>query len=120
MKKVAVFLAEGFEEIEALTVVDIMRRANVYCDMVATKELEVKGAHNIFVKADREFGEDLKDYDLIVFPGGLPGATNLRDDKRITDLAKYCYENNKLVAAICAAPIVLAKADIITGKNRLN
>ena len=117
MKKVAVFLAEGFEEIEALTVVDIMRRANVYCDMVATKELEVKGAHNIFVKADRDFGEDLKDYDLIVFPGGLPGATNLRDDKRITDLAKYFYENNKLVAAICAAPIVLAKADIITGRN---
>ena len=117
MKKVAVFLAEGFEEIEALTVVDIMRRAGIHCDMVATDSLEVKGAHNIFVKADREFGEDLKDYDLIVFPGGLPGATNLRDDKRVTDLAKYFYENNKLVSAICAAPIVLAKADIITGRN---
>lgn len=118
MKKVAVFLAEGFEEIEALTVVDIMRRGNVYCDMVSIKEsLEVKGAHNILVKADRTFSEDLKEYDLIVFPGGLLGATNLRDDKKVTDLAKYFYENNKLVAAICAAPIVLAKADIITGRN---
>lgn len=118
MKKVAVFLAEGFEEIEALTVVDILRRANVKCDMVGLLENEeVTGAHNIKVKADRLFGEDLKSYDLIVLPGGMPGSRNLQNDPNIIELVKYFNDNNKLISAICAAPIVLGTAKVIEGRN---
>lgn len=117
MKKVAVFLANGFEEIEALTVVDIMRRANIYCDMVSIEHIEVLGAHNIKVTADKIINDDIKEYDLIVFPGGMPGATNLQKDSRVIELVKYFYERKKLIGAICAAPIVLAEAGIIEGKN---
>ena len=77
MKKVAVLLANGFEEIEALTVVDVLRRAEVNCELVSIQEEFVTGSHNIVVKSDRLFGEDIKTYDMIVLPGGLPGAENL-------------------------------------------
>jgi len=119
MKKVAVMFATGFEEVEALTVVDIMRRANITCDMISiTKEnLSVLGSHNIEVKCNKVISDELKDYDLIVLPGGMPGATNLRDNEEVIDLIKYFNNNNKLVAAICAAPIILAKADIIKDRN---
>lgn len=119
MKKVAVMFATGFEEVEALTVVDIMRRANITCDMVsiAKENLNVTGSHNIEVKCNKVISEELKDYDLIVFPGGMPGATNLRDNAEVIELVQYFNKNNKLIAAICAAPIILAKADIIRDKN---
>lgn len=117
MKNVAVLLADGFEEVEALTVVDIMRRANINCDMVSIKDIKVTGAHNIPVEADKVLGEDIKNYDLIVLPGGMPGATNLRDDKKVIEAVRYFNENNKYIAAICAAPIVLAKAGVINNKN---
>ena len=116
MKKVAVLLADGFEEIEALTVVDVLRRADIHCDMVSIKDKEVVGAHNIKVISNILI-DDIKDIDMVVLPGGMPGATNLRDDKRVIDLIQNCIKNNKKVAAICAAPIVLAKAGIINGEN---
>lgn len=117
MMKTAVLLADGFEEIEALTVVDIMRRANVQCDMIAIKDINVTGAHNIGVKADKVIDNDIKDYDLIVLPGGMPGATNLQQDMKVLDTVRYFNENNKYVAAICAAPIVLASVGIIENRN---
>lgn len=117
MKKVAVFLAEGFEEIEALTVVDIMRRANITCHMIGVEKINVPGAHNIEVKCDKTLDENIKDYDLIVLPGGMPGARNLQNNDKVVELVKYFYENGKLVSAICAAPIVLGTAKIIEGKN---
>lgn len=117
MKKVAVMLADGFEEVEALTVVDIIRRANIKCDMVSISNIEVKGAHDIVVKADKIISEEVKEYDVIVLPGGMPGATNLRDNEDVINLVKWFNDNNKIVAAICAAPIVLGKAEIIEGKN---
>lgn len=117
MRKVAVLLAEGFEEIEALTVVDVMRRANITCDMISINSLDITGSHNIRVKADKVLGADIKEYDLIVLPGGMPGAKNLKEDNRVIEVVKWFNENDKFIGAICAAPIVLGKAGIIKGKN---
>jgi len=119
MKKIAVLLASGFEEIEALSVVDVLRRAEFHCDMVSvSSELEVSGAHDIVVRADKLFDDSLINYDMVVLPGGMPGATNLRDDERVITLVQqFAQESSKYIAAICAAPIVLAKADIVKGKR---
>ncbi|NLL70649.1 MAG: DJ-1/PfpI family protein [Epulopiscium sp.] len=118
--KILVFLAEGFEEVEALTVVDYLRRKDITVDMVSiTKEKKVKGAHNIIVMADKVISDikTVDSYDGAVIPGGLPGATNLRDHEAVIHTIKALNEKNKLVAAICAGPIVLEKAGIIKGKK---
>ncbi len=118
--KVIVFLADGFEEVEAITVVDYLRRMNIIVDTVSiTKENVVKGAHNISILADKSLEEisEIGSYDGVIIPGGLPGATNLRDDEKVIDFVKKINDNRKLVAAICAGPIVLERADIIKGKN---
>ena len=116
MKKVAVLLAKGFEEIEALTVVDVLRRAEIHCDLVSINRKEVLGAHNIKVSADILI-DDIEDVDMVVLPGGMPCAINLRDNKKVIKLIQELIENNKKVGAICAAPIVLAKAGVIEGEN---
>ena len=114
MKKIAVFLADGFEEIEALTVVDVTRRAGLHTDIVSVEGEFVRSAHNIVVKADKLFNEDeLNSYDMIVFPGGLPGAENLANDERVKKLVKEFNDAKKFIAAICASPaMVLAAAGI--------
>ncbi len=117
MKKVAVLLANGFEEIEALTVVDILRRANVDCKMVSINDIEVQGSHKISVKADFLLSEEIKNYDMIVLPGGMPGAANLRDNKQVIEIIQSMYKKGKKLAAICAAPIVLERAGLIKEKN---
>jgi 4-methyl-5(b-hydroxyethyl)-thiazole monophosphate biosynthesis len=116
MKKVVVFLADGFEEIEALTVVDVLRRAKVECDMCSLSSEYVKGAHNIIVKADGNLDSiDYTSYAALVLPGGMPGAKNLKENVRILDIVKEFYMSGKFVCAICAAPIVLAEAGITDG-----
>ena len=116
MAKVAVILAEGFEEIEALTVVDVLRRANITCHMVGF-EARVTGSHAIQVQADRVFDGDLSEYDMIVLPGGMPGSAHLRDnEKLIAELQKF-EQVGKKVAAICAAPIVLNRAGLLKDKG---
>lgn len=116
MTKVAVILADGFEEIEALTVVDVLRRANITCHMVGF-EAQVTGSHAIQVQADRVFDGDLSDYDLIVLPGGMPGSAHLRDNEQlIAELQKF-KQVGKKVAAICAAPIVLNRAGLLKDKE---
>lgn len=117
MKKVAILLATGYEEGEALTIVDIIRRAGIVCDMFSTSDLMIEGSHNIVVKADNLISDEIKNYDMIVLPGGLPGATNLASDERVLNLVKYFNQEHKLIGAICAAPIVLAAADIIKGRT---
>ncbi len=114
MKKVAVMLAEGFEEIEALTTVDILRRAGVKCDLIGLDKEYIIGAHKIEVKADKIIDNSIKEYDMIVLPGGLPGATNLAENELLIETLKEFNENkNKFIAAICASPaIVLSKAGI--------
>lgn len=117
MKKVAVLLAEGFEEIEALTPVDILRRADIQCDTLGLSSLEVTGSHAITVKADKVFDGDLSVYDMVVLPGGLPGSEHLRDHTALIAALKEEAEKGKYVTAICAAPIVLEEAGLLEGKQ---
>lgn len=114
MKKVAVMLAEGFEEIETLATVDVLRRAQTKCDIVSIKDEIVKGAHGTLVKADKIIGDDISDYDMIVCPGGLPGAKYLSEcDKLIETIKEFDKKENKFIGAICASPaLVLSKAGI--------
>ena len=116
MKKIAVLCKEGFEEIEALTPVDILRRAGVHVDLVGMDDLKVTSSHQITIQMDYVFNDQIKEYDGIVIPGGLHGATNLRDDARVIEIVQQFNQEHKLIAAICAGPIVLAKADILNGK----
>lgn len=116
--KVAILLANGFETIEGLTVVDILRRAEVECHTFALEGKEATTSHKIKVQADKNImDEEINDYDFLVLPGGLPGATNLRDNERVIELINNFNNNKKYVCAICAGPIALGKAGITEGKN---
>ena len=118
--RIIVFLADGFEEVEALTTVDYLRRVDVKVDMVSiTQNREVKGSHDIPVMADKTIDQidSIDGYDGVIIPGGMPGATNLRDNSRVIEIVKDMARANKLVAAICAGPIVLKKAGVIEGKS---
>ena len=119
MKKVLVFLAEGFETIEALSVVDVCNRAKVTCHACSlTEKRTVNSAHGTMVLCDKLISDnDLETYDAIVLPGGMPGSTNLRDNEKVQSLIKKYNKENKIVAAICAAQIALAKAGVIEGKT---
>ena len=111
MKKVGVFLADGFEDIEALATVDILRRAGIYCNTISIKGEEVKSAHGIVVKADKIIDETIEEYDMVVCPGGLPGAKYLSEDKRVLDIIrKFINDKSKYVAAICASPAMVLTA----------
>ena len=111
-----IFLADGFEEIEALTVVDVLRRANITCEMIGFEE-KVTGSHGIQVSADLVFEGDLSDYDLVVLPGGMPGSANLRDNEVLIAELQGLNQAGKKLAAICAAPIVLNQAGLLSGKK---
>ena len=117
MSKVYVFLAEGFEEIEGLTVVDILRRAGVETVMVSIADAEtVTGSHGITVKADTVFSMcDFEDGDLFVLPGGMPGTRYLGAHEGLTSLLKKKAAEGKMLAAICAAPSVLGGLGLLNG-----
>jgi len=113
-KKVLVPLATGFEEIEALSIVDILRRAGTTVVMVALETLHVKGAHGIVVVADALIKEvDASSFDMIALPGGLPGATNLAADATVQSILKDFDAKGKMIAAICAAPYALHTAGVL-------
>lgn len=116
---VLIFLAPGFEEIEALAQVDILRRGEVNVMMVAVSDsLIVKGAHNIPVEADIKMADLPSDSEplAIVLPGGMPGASNLFADKKLIELLIKQNSKGKLIAAICASPgVVLAQSGILKG-----
>lgn len=117
MKKVAVILANGFEEGEALLVVDILRRAGIYCDIVSIVGTTPVGSHNIMIYADKLIEEvEKEEYDMIVLPGGQPGADHLRDSEEVINWVQdFSKREDKFIAAICAAPQVLQKAGILEG-----
>ncbi len=119
MKKVCVLLAEGFEEVEALTVVDLLRRARVYVDTVSvTEEYMIRGSHGIAVQTEDLFDEvNLEEFDMIVLPGGLPGTTNLGAHSGVRRIVKDFAESGKYVAAICAAPTILSDLGLLKGKR---
>ncbi len=117
-KRAAVLLADGFEEGESLFVIDILRRASIGCDSVSIDQEMVRGGHDIYVKADRIISKEIfDDYDLVVIPGGMPGAANLRDCELVIDWVKKFDEEKKYVAAICAGPMVLKQAGISASRT---
>lgn len=117
MKKVLLMIAEGFEEIEAISVVDVLRRANIICDMCSINKEYVKGTHGILIKSDCCIDDiDAKEYDAIVLPGGLPGATNLKDN-RVKSFVEELNKSKKIIAAICAAPETLEGFGVLKGKK---
>ncbi len=119
MKKAAIVvpLAPGFEEIEAITIVDVLRRAGQDVVFAGLAAGPIVGAHQIAITPDCTIDQiDADAVKMVVLPGGLPGATNLRDDARVQQLLKTCATRGAFTAAICAAPIALAKAGIHTGK----
>ena len=117
MTKVGIIIASGFEEIEAITVTDILRRLDIHCEMIALDDLEVIGSHGIKIICDKKLDESIVEYDMIILPGGLPGATNLRDNEYLISLIQQANNKNKYICAICAAPIVLEKAKILKDKE---
>lgn len=113
-----VMLANGFEEIEALAFVDILRRANINVETVSIDNTTtVTGSHNISVVADRMIAEIEEIADGIVLPGGLPGTYNLRDNTIVTSMLNEYNDKGKIVAAICAAPSVLGGLGILSNKS---
>ena len=115
---VYLFLADGCEEIEALTQVDILRRAGIEIKTVGITGEEITGAHDIRIKADiLPLAVDKNVIDAVILPGGLKGTQNLDESVFVKDIVKYAFENKKLVCAICAAPMILGKMGILSGKK---
>ncbi len=119
MKKVCVFLADGFEEIEGLTVVDILRRAGVETETVSVMgRKQINGSHGIRVEADKLFEEaDVADADMLVLPGGMPGTLNLKAHEGLKEQIIAFDRAGKNIAAICAAPSVLGALGLLKGKK---
>lgn len=118
MGTVYMFFADGFEEIEALTVVDVLRRANLKVEMISvTGEDVVTGAHDIPVICDARFdGYNFDDAEMMVLPGGMPGATTLGKHEGLCQLILDFMDQNKPIAAICAAPFILGKMGLLKDK----
>jgi 4-methyl-5(b-hydroxyethyl)-thiazole monophosphate biosynthesis len=112
-------LAKGFEEIEAVTVADILRRGGVPIQTVSMEQqLEVTGGHNITVKADLIFEEaDYDSCEMMIFPGGMPGTTNLLNHRELMETMVHFAYSERPVAAICAAPMLFGKTGLVAGKR---
>jgi len=120
MAKVYEFLANGFEEVEALAPVDILRRGGIEVKMVSvTGSNLVESSHGVVVKADLLFENitDFSDADLLMLPGGMPGSKNLNEHEGVRNALKEQFEKGKRIAAICAAPLVLASVGLLKGKK---
>ncbi len=118
-KKVFVFLAEGFEEIEAIAIIDVLRRAQINTDVVSvTGQKKVTGAHGITVEADVLFEDaDFTQGAMLVLPGGMPGTLNLEAYAPLQKLISEYYKTGKELAAICAAPLILGKMRLLRNEE---
>lgn len=119
MDRLAIFMANGCEEIEGLTVVDLVRRAGIPIDMVSIHmESKVTGSHGIIFETDVTAAEaDWASYTGVILPGGMPGTNRLKEDERVRRTVREFAEAGKLVAAICAAPSVLGECGVLEGKR---
>ncbi len=118
MKTVLVLFAEGSEELEAVTIVNILRRAGVVVTLAGIAKGPLKGARNITLMPDTTLDAVLhEDFDMVVLPGGQPGTDRLKADARVLELVKRMAGQGKYVAAICAAPTVLAAAGLLAGRQ---
>ncbi|MBQ8165293.1 MAG: DJ-1/PfpI family protein [Clostridia bacterium] len=120
MKRVLMLISDGFEEVEALCTVDLLRRAEIHVDVCSiTGKRMLNGAHGINVESDciiEEIGsaaECAEKYDGVILPGGMPNSTNLRDDLRVIDFLQFFAGAGKITAAICAAPMALERAGLL-------
>jgi 4-methyl-5(b-hydroxyethyl)-thiazole monophosphate biosynthesis len=118
MKQVLVPLAAGFEELEAVTVIDLLRRAGIKVTVAGLQAGQVTGSRGTHIVPDCILASVVDEaFDMLVLPGGLPGADNLNKDQRIHKLLQQMQENNQYIAAICAAPKVLATAGLLENKE---
>jgi 4-methyl-5(b-hydroxyethyl)-thiazole monophosphate biosynthesis len=115
MSHIITILAPGFEETEAVTFIDLLRRAGVTVTLLGLESREVIGSHGITIVTDKLFADFKEAFDGIVLPGGMPGAKNLANSAGLLDLIRETHKRGGLCAAICAAPIVLGKAGILAG-----
>ena len=123
MPRVCVLLAQGFEEIEAITIHDVLRRAEIEVTTLCVAgtgagSLDVKGSHGVVVRADKTLaGGAAEKWDMVILPGGIPGSTNLRDSPEVQTLLKKQNQGGHKIGAICAAPIALEAAGLLKGRN---
>lgn len=118
MAHVLVPLAQGCEELEAVTVIDLLRRAGITVDTAGLDGQPVRASRGTVLVPDITLDEALgRDYDMIVLPGGLPGADHLKDDARVIELVRRMAGQGRYTAAICAAPRVLARAGLLDGRR---
>jgi len=116
--KVMVPLANGFEEIEALVVVDVLRRANIMVDTIGVIGSVIEGAHGVRVMVDKTLNQiSDNEYDAIILPGGSPGYQNLGRSSKLMDIVKNFNKQGKLIGAICGAPTILAKEGLLDDKK---
>lgn len=116
--KVRVLFATGNEEVEALTVVDLLRRAGIECLMVSSEDTDtITSSHNVTIQMDEKISEISDDADMIVLPGGIPGVPNFIANPKVKELVVKQYEAGKYVAAICAAPTALGAFGILKDKK---
>ncbi len=118
MSRVAVILAQGFEEVEAIAIIDVLRRAGIETVVAGLHDGPVSSARNVKVIPDTVIDTIKTDeFDMIVLPGGQPGSDNLNADPRVKELVRTFSKRGKLTGAICAAPYVLANAGVLAGKH---
>jgi 4-methyl-5(b-hydroxyethyl)-thiazole monophosphate biosynthesis len=118
MAAALVLLAEGFEELEAIAIVDVLRRVGVKVMLAGLGKGPVKSVHDVTIATDGVIDEvDAAGFDAIVLPGGTPGAKRLREDGRVLALVKSFYQAGKWTCAVCAAPTVLEAAGVLAGKR---
>jgi len=110
------FLAQGFEEAEAITPLDLLRRAGAEIQTVGVGGKRIVGSHGVEVTADLEEAQlNLRDMEMVILPGGMPGTRNLEDSPMVRASISYCAQNGKKIAAICAAPSILGHMDLLSG-----
>ncbi len=115
---VYVFLANGFEEVEAMTPIDILRRGKVEVKTVGIGGKVITGSHKIHVITDISTEKiDISKADAVILPGGMPGTLNLEKDETVIKTVKYCFEQHKIIGAICAAPSILGHLGMLRGKK---
>ena len=117
MSQALIILADGFEEIEAVSIIDILRRGKVDVTIATLSGNQATGAHNIITQGDIPLDTVDRLYDVIILPGGEPGTTNLENSPLVSQLIKQHYEAGKWVAAICAAPRILDGLGLLNGKT---
>jgi protein deglycase len=118
MARACVLLAPGFEEIEAVTLIDVLRRAEIDTVVLGVEDRRVEGSHGIVVEADALLTDCAADpWDVVLLPGGMPGAAHLRDDETVQRLLKDQNDRGGRIGAICAAPMALGAAGVLEGKK---